>query len=67
MPDKFEPVTVPVATTLVGVIAPNDNVIAGVVVELATTPLKPLAVITDTDVTDPFESPVMLETGIVVE
>jgi len=46
----------PEMTTLftdVGVIAPNVSVIAGVVVDVATVPLTPLAVVTETDVTVP--------------
>ena len=43
----------PVAATLVGVIAPKVNVIAGVVVGVATVPLIPLAVTTEVDVTVP--------------
>jgi hypothetical protein len=39
--------------TLLGVIAPNESVMAGVVVGLATVPLTPLAVATDTVVTVP--------------
>src|SRR5574337_39144 len=38
---------------LVGVIAPSVIVIAGVVVGFATTPLTPLAVTTETEVTEP--------------
>jgi hypothetical protein len=52
-PDKLEPVTVPEAATEVGVIAPNERVIAGVVDGVATVPLIPLAVATDTKVTLP--------------
>jgi hypothetical protein len=42
----------------VGVIAPSVNVIAGVVVEVATDPLTPFAVVTETLVTvpDPLEA-----------
>ena len=43
----------PVAATDVGVIAPSVNVIAGVVVEVATEPLTPFAVVTETEVTVP--------------
>jgi hypothetical protein len=39
--------------TLVGVIAPRDKVIAGVVVAVATEPEIPLADITETEVTVP--------------
>ncbi len=53
VPLRLEPVTVPVAATLVGVIAPSVRVIAGVVVGVATVPLTPLAVVTETDVTEP--------------
>ena len=41
------------AFTDVGVIAPKVKVIAGVVVDVATEPETPLAVVTDTDVTVP--------------
>ena len=40
--------------TVLGVIAPRDKVMAGVVVEVATVPDIPFAVVTDTDVTVPF-------------
>ena len=53
VPDKLDPVTVPVAATDVGVIAPSVRVIAGVVVGVATTPLTPLAGVTETEVTVP--------------
>ena len=43
----------PDAFTDVGVMAPRVSVIAGVVVELATLPLTPFAVTTDTEVTVP--------------
>jgi hypothetical protein len=46
-------VIVPVAETLVGVIAPSTSVIAGVVVGFNTDPLTPFADVTDTDVTVP--------------
>ena len=49
VPDK-----VPAAATDDGVIAPNVNVIAGVVVGVATAPLMPFAVVTETDVTVPL-------------
>jgi hypothetical protein len=54
VPDRLEPVTVPLAATLDGVIAPSANVIAGVVVAVATLPDTPLAVVTETLVTDPL-------------
>lgn len=44
------------AVELVGVIAPKVNVIAGVVLELATTPETPFAVVTDMPVTVPLEA-----------
>lgn len=49
--------------TVVGVIAPRVNVIAGVVVEVATEPDTPFAVVTETDVTVPvlFVYPLGLE------
>jgi hypothetical protein len=49
----FDAVTVPVAATLVGVMAPKLSVIAGVVVGLVTTPLMPFAGVTETAVTVP--------------
>src|SRR5664279_2938957 len=49
------PVTMPVATTDEGVIAPSDNVIDGIVVGLATEPLIPLAVVTERVDTEPVE------------
>lgn len=67
MPVKFVPDTIPDAVTLPGVIFPSVKEIAGVVVGFKTVPLIPLAVVTDTEVTDPFDNPVMLEAGIVVE
>lgn len=51
--DKLEPVTVPVAATDDGVIAPSVKLIAGVLVAVATVPDIPLAVVTDTEVTVP--------------
>ena len=54
VPDKLDPVTVPVAATELGVIAPSVKVIAGVVVGVATTPDTPFAVVTETDVTVAF-------------
>src|SRR6187402_1934553 len=57
VPDKLDPVTVPVAATLAGVIAPRVNVRAGVVVDVDTAPLTPLAVTTDTSVTVPPPPP----------
>jgi hypothetical protein len=44
---------VPCTATDVGVIAPSENVIAGVVVAVATLPETPLAVTTETEVTVP--------------
>ena len=67
VPDKFEPVTVPVAATDVGVIAPSVNVIAGVVVELATVPETPFAEVTDTEVTEPPPPPPPLTVAQVAE
>lgn len=57
VPDRLDPVTVPVAATLVGVIASSVRVIAGVVVGFATDPDTQLAVVTETDVTvqDPHQ------------
>ena len=52
-----QPVTVPVAATDVGVIAPSVMVITGVVVAVATDPETPAAVATDADVTVPPEDP----------
>ena len=57
VPDKLVPVIVPDAATLVGVIAPSVNEMAGVVVGLATVPLTPLAVVTDTLFTVPPPPP----------
>ena len=57
--EPFASVNVPVVVlivapfTLVGVIAPKVNVIAGVVVAVATEPLTPFAVTTETEVTVP--------------
>ena len=47
----------PVAATEVGVIAPSVSEIAGVVVEVATVPETPLAVVTETEVTLPEPPP----------
>jgi hypothetical protein len=44
--------------TVVGMIAPKVSVIAGVVVGLATVPEIPLAVTTETPVTDPVPPPI---------
>ena len=57
VPDKLDPEMVPLAATDVGVIAPSVRVIAGVVVAVATEPLTPLAVVTETDVTVPLALP----------
>ena len=57
MPERFVPVIVPVAATLVGVIAPSVNDMAGVVVEFKTVPLTPLAVVTETSFTVPPPPP----------
>ena len=46
----------PVADTLVGVIAPSTNVIAGVDEGFATVPLIPFAISIDTDVTLPADA-----------
>jgi hypothetical protein len=51
VPPSVVPVIAPEAETDVGVIAPRFNVIAGVVVGLATVPETPFAVVTDTVVT----------------
>ena len=56
--ERFDPLNAPVAATLVGVIAPRVRVMAGGVVAVATEPLIPLAVVTDTLVTLPVPSPV---------
>ena len=61
MPLRFEPVTVPDAATLVGLIAPSVSVIAGVVVALATLPDTPFAVVTDTVVTVPDPPPAAVQ------
>ena len=53
MPLKLDPLTAPLAATLVGVIAPSVRLISGVVVALVTVPDTPLAVLTETDVTVP--------------
>jgi hypothetical protein len=59
------PVTVPVAATELGVIAPSDSVIAGVVVEVATLPLTPLAVTTETELTVPDPLPGVYPSAVV--
>ena len=43
VPLKLEPLIVPAAATLVGVIAPRDSVSVGVVVDVDTVPAIPLA------------------------
>ena len=53
VPERFVPVTVPVAATDDGVMAPSVRLMAGVVVDVATVPLTPFAVVTETLVTDP--------------
>jgi hypothetical protein len=53
VPDRLEPVTVPVAATLAGVMAPKLRVIAGVVVAFATEPEIPFALTTEAEVTVP--------------
>ena len=53
LPDRLVPVTLPDAATEVGVIAPRTRLMAGVVESLATVPLTPLAVVTETVVTVP--------------
>ena len=63
VPDKLEPVIVPVAATLDGVIAPKVREIAGVVVGVATVPLTPFADVTDTEVTVPEPDPKVDQTG----
>ena len=60
VPLRLEPVTVPEAAIDVGVMAPRVRVIAGVVVGVATVPLTPLAVVTETDVTVPSPFPLLL-------
>ena len=52
-PDKFEPITVPVEETELGVMLPNTKVIAGVVDPLATVPDTPFAAIIEVEVTVP--------------
>ena len=54
VPDKFEPVTAPVAVTEVGVIAPKVKLIAGVVEAFVTVPEIPFAVVTETELTLPL-------------
>ena len=61
VPLRLEPVTVPVAATDEGVIAPRVRLIAGVVVDVATVPLTPFAVVTETEVTVPFPLPLLLK------
>ena len=61
VPLRLDPPTVPVAVTEVGVMAPSVNVIAGVVVGVATIPLTPLAVTTEADVTVPSPLPLLLK------
>ena len=53
VPLRLLPVTAPDAATLVGVIAPSVRLMAGVVVAVATVPLTPFAVVTETLVTVP--------------
>jgi hypothetical protein len=67
VPLRLEPVTVPVAATDDGVIAPSVRVIAGVVVGFATVPLTPLAVVTEVLVTVPPPVPVALIVLPVIE
>jgi len=67
VPLKLLPVTVPVAATEEGVIAPSVRVIAGVVVGFATVPLTPLAVVTDVLVTVPLPLPDALSVLPVIE
>jgi len=50
-------VTGPLLATEDGVIAPSVSVMAGVVVAVATEPLTPLAVVTETLVTVPVPPP----------
>ena len=47
VPERFDPVTDPVAAILDGVILPNDKLIAGVVVVFSMLLIMPLAVDTD--------------------
>jgi hypothetical protein len=66
-PLKFEPEIKPEAATLEGVIAPSTKVIAGVVVDVATVPLMPFAVVTETEVTVPlsaFRTPEVIESPV---
>src|ERR1051325_2503119 len=64
VPDRLEPVTIPVAATLDGVIAPRVSEIAGVVVGFVTIPLTPLAVVTETEVTVPAAALRVDQTGL---
>ena len=57
VPERFEPLTLPDAATLAGVMAPSVSVIAGVVVGLATEPETPFAVATETVDTVPNVPP----------
>ena len=67
VPLRLEPVTVPVAATEDGVMAPSAMVIAGVVVGFATVPLTPFAVVTEVLVTVPPPVPVALRVLPVME
>ena len=67
VPLRLEPVTVPVAATEDGVMAPSAMVIAGVVVGFATVPLTPFAVVTEVLVTVPQPVPVALRVLPVME
>ena len=53
VPDKFDPDRTPLAATELGVMAPKVRLMAGVLVEVATVPLIPFAVTTETSVTVP--------------
>ena len=60
VPLRLLPETEPTAATLVGVIAPSVKEIAGVVVAVATVPLTPFAVVTETLVTVPVAESIAL-------
>ena len=57
VPLRLEPVTLPVAATEVGAMAPKVMVIAGVVFWFNTVPLTPADVVTETAVTVPLPLP----------
>jgi len=63
VPDTLLPVTVPVAATDVGVMAPSVNEMTGVVVGVATVPVTPFAGATETLFTVPVPVVVALTTN----